>query len=139
LIVEDFLAEKYDQVFLSYTQFNSMSSQKPVIRKLLPLEVEYEGKGFNVTHTTGSSVFSYEPDAKVLLDEIIPRFTAMQIYQAILSSQASEHAARMVAMKNASDNASNLVGLLQLEYNKIRQQKITSEMLDIVGGTINQK
>ncbi len=138
LIVEDFLAGKFDQVFLSFTQFNSMSSQKPVIRKLLPLEVEYEGEGFNVTHQAGSSVFSYEPDAKVLLDEIIPRFTAMQIYQAILSSQASEHAARMVAMKNASDNASNLVGLLQLEYNKIRQQKITSEMLDIVGGTINQ-
>jgi F-type H+-transporting ATPase subunit gamma len=138
LVVEDFLANKYDQVFLSYTQFETMSRQSPVIRKLLPLEVDYEGHGFNATHKSGTSVFSYEPDANELLDEIIPRFTAMQIYQAILSSQASEHAARMVAMKNASDNASNLVGLLQLEYNKIRQQKITSEMLDIVGGTINQ-
>jgi len=138
LVVEDFLSEKYDQVFLSYTRFESMSVQKPIIRKLLPLEVEYEGKGFNVTHHSGSSVFTYEPDAREILDEIIPRFTAMQIYQAILSSQASEHAARMVAMKNASDNASNLVGMLQLEYNKIRQQKITGEMLDIVGGTINQ-
>ncbi len=137
LIVEDFLNEKYDQVFLSYTQFDSMSSQQPIIRKLLPLEVDQDGQAANAPHPT-SSVFSYEPDAKELLDEIIPRFTAMQIYQAILSSQASEHAARMVAMKNASDNASNLVDLLQLEYNKIRQQKITSEMLDIVGGTINQ-
>jgi F-type H+-transporting ATPase subunit gamma len=68
------------------------------------------------------------------LDEIIPRFTALQIYQAILESLASEHAARMVAMKNATDNATELAGGLTLEYNKARQQAITNEMLDIAGG-----
>ena len=69
-----------------------------------------------------------------ILDEIIPRFTALQIYQAILESLASEHAARMMAMKNATDSATALVDVLQLEYNKVRQQSITSEMLDIAGG-----
>ena len=84
------------------------------------------------------SVFTYEPDQKQILDEIIPRFTAMQIYQAVLSSQASEHAARMLAMANATDNANELVGVLQLEYNKVRQQTITNDMLDIVGGAAAQ-
>ena len=69
-----------------------------------------------------------------ILDEIIPRFTALQVYQAILESQASEHAARMVAMRNATDNAKELVGALQLAYNKVRQQAITNDILDIVGG-----
>ena len=64
----------------------------------------------------------------------MPRFTALQVYQAILESLASEHAARMVAMKNATDSATALAGALQLEYNKARQQSITSEMLDIAGG-----
>ena len=64
----------------------------------------------------------------------MPRFTALQVYQAIIESLASEHAARMVAMKNATDSATELAGALQLEYNKVRQQGITSEILDIVGG-----
>jgi F-type H+-transporting ATPase subunit gamma len=68
------------------------------------------------------------------LDGIIPRFTALQVFQAVLESLASEHAARMVAMKNATDNATELAGLLQLEYNKARQFAITSDILDIVGG-----
>jgi F-type H+-transporting ATPase subunit gamma len=69
-----------------------------------------------------------------LLDEIVPRFTALQVYQSVMESLASEHAARMLAMKNASDSASSLAGALQLEYNKARQQTITNEMLDIAGG-----
>ena len=79
-------------------------------------------------------VFSYEPDGAEILNQIVPRFTAIQIYQSILSSQASEHAARMVSMRNATDNALELIGFLQLQYNKARQQSITSDMLDIVGG-----
>jgi F-type H+-transporting ATPase subunit gamma len=65
---------------------------------------------------------------------MIPRFTALQVYQAVLESQASEHAARMVAMRNATENAKELVGALQLAYNKVRQQVITNDILDIVGG-----
>ena len=69
-----------------------------------------------------------------MLDEIVPRFTAIQIYQSILAAQASEHAARMVAMRNATQSANELIVALQLEYNKLRQQLITNEMLDISGG-----
>jgi F-type H+-transporting ATPase subunit gamma len=134
--VQDFLSGEFDQVYVAYTEFESMVRQKPVIRKLLPLDVEFnsDGAGFNVTHHKTSAVFTYEPDASQILDEIIPRFTAVQIYRSILSAQASEHAARMVAMRNASDSARELIGLLTLDYNKARQQGITSEILDIVGG-----
>jgi hypothetical protein len=86
------------------------------------------------THHITHSVFAYEPGQTELLEQIVPRFTVLQVYQAILSSQASEHAARMMAMRNATDNATELLGDLQLQYNKARQQIITNEMLDIAGG-----
>jgi F-type H+-transporting ATPase subunit gamma len=91
--------------------------------------MDYEHKSAGPT-----AAYEYEPDMRVILDEIIPRFTALQVYQAVLESQASEHAARMVAMRNATDNAKELVGALQLAYNKVRQQGITNDILDIVGG-----
>lgn len=137
LAVEEFLKGEVDQVYLAYTDFINMISQKTVVRKLLPLQVVFGADGedpYNVTHHPSNAVFTYEPNQEELLNEIIPRFTGLQVYQAILSSQASEHAARMVAMRNATDNAIELVGMLQLEYNKARQQSITSEMLDIAGG-----
>lgn len=133
LAVNSFLENEVDEVFLAYTEFKSMLVQVPTIRKLLPLEFPVTDLVESSSKRSGS-VFSYEPDSTKLLDEIIPRFTALQIYQAILSSQASEHAARMVAMRNATENAKELITGLQLEYNKVRQQIITNEMLDIVGG-----
>jgi F-type H+-transporting ATPase subunit gamma len=114
-----------------------MLNQVPVIRKLLPLDVEVTSEdkhGYNITHHESTGVFSYEPGAEEILDEIVPRFTAIQIYQSILSAQASENAARMIAMQNATDNATELISDLQMEYNKARQQSITNEMLDISGG-----
>ena len=81
-----------------------------------------------------AAAYIYEPGQEEILNEIVPRFTALQVYHAILEASASEHAARMVAMKNATDSATELAGALQLEYNKVRQQSITSEILDIVGG-----
>jgi F-type H+-transporting ATPase subunit gamma len=136
LLVDEYLADQVDQVFVAYTQFESMARQEIVIRKLLPLEIEIADHGEHDIHKThpSNSVFTYEPEQTEILEEIVPRFTALQIYQAILSSQASEHAARMIAMRNASDNAEELIGALQLEYNKIRQQGITNDILDIVGG-----
>jgi F-type H+-transporting ATPase subunit gamma len=137
LAVDEFLSGNYDEVYLAYTQFETMLKQTPIIRKILPLEVAFASESdhdFNVTHHKQTSVFSYEPGQSEILDEIIPRFTALQIYQAILASQASENAARMVAMQNATENASELITALQLEYNKARQQSITNEMLDIAGG-----
>ncbi len=138
LVVDDFEKSLYDQVYIAYTRFDNMITQTPVIRKLLPLEVEFSADlnkhADNITHHHSNSVFLYEPDQEELLSEIIPRFTALQVYQAILSSQASEHAARMIAMRNATDNANDLVRALQLEYNQLRQSIITNEMLDIAGG-----
>lgn len=137
LVVNDFASGEFDRVYLAYTEFISMLSQRPVFRLILPLEVQYAPdtvKAYNVTHTRSNAVFTYEPDQMEILNQIVPRFTALQIYQAILSSQASEHAARMVAMRNATDNALELMAELQLEYNKMRQQMITNDMLDIAGG-----
>jgi F-type H+-transporting ATPase subunit gamma len=136
LIVEEFLNGNTDEVYLVYTDYFNMVKQEPAMRKLLPLEVD-TGEGrveeFNVA-SHSSAAYIYEPAEGEILDEIIPRFTALQVYQAVLESLASEHAARMVAMRNATENAKELVDGLQLEYNKVRQQSITSDMLDIAGG-----
>ena len=78
--------------------------------------------------------YTYEPNAEALLNDIVPRFTRLQVYQSLLEAFASEHSARMVAMNNATDNAIELVDFLTLERNKARQASITSEILDIVGG-----
>jgi F-type H+-transporting ATPase subunit gamma len=131
LVVDDFLSGEYDQVYIAYTRFESMTKQFPTIMKLLPLEVDDSGHDGK---PSALPVFIYEPAQETILDEIIPRFTAIQIFQSVLSSQASEHAARTIAMSNATDNANELVGLLTLEYNKARQQTITNDILDIIGG-----
>ena len=137
LVVDDFIKGEADEVFLIYTDFVNMARQVTRVKKLLPLEIgNREGlvddQGQNQTALTAA--YEFEPDQKEILDEMIPRFTALQVYQAVLESQASEHAARMVAMRNATENAKELVGALQLAYNKVRQQVITNDILDIVGG-----
>ena len=135
LAVDEFLKGEVDEVHLVYTDFINMGKQKTVVRKLLPLELgEEQDRVQNFEHQGLTGTYIYEPAEDEILDKIIPRFTALQVYQAILSSLASEHAARMVAMHNATDNAIELVGDLQLQYNKTRQQTITSDLLDIVGG-----
>ena len=133
--VEEFLKGEVDEVYLVYTDFVNMVRQEPVIKKLLPLEVgDKAGRVQEYAHQRLTAAYIYEPTEEELLDEIIPRFTALQVYQAILESLASEHAARMVAMSNATENAIELVSQLQLQYNKARQQTITSDLLDIAGG-----
>ena len=136
LAVDEFLSGKVDRVYLVYTDFINMVRQIPTIKQLLPLEFGQAGGRVEVFETTKTvnATYIYEPGETEILDEIVPRFTALQVYQAIMESLASEHAARMVAMKNATDSATELAGALQLEYNKVRQQGITSEILDIVGG-----
>ncbi len=136
LAVDEFRKGEVDEVYLLYTDFINMGRQVATVKKLLPLELEGEGRVMDYEHKSAgpTAAYEYEPDMRVILDEIIPRFTALQVYQAILESQASEHAARMIAMRNATDNAKELVGALQLAYNKVRQQAITNDILDIVGG-----
>jgi F-type H+-transporting ATPase subunit gamma len=128
VVIDDYLAGRWDAVYLAYTTFYSTLTQRPTVTKLLPLEPVWD---------TGRHVavdYLYEPAPDVILDEVLPRFTEMQIYQAILESIASEQSARMVAMRNARDAAMDLIGDLRLSYNKARQQAITLELLDIAGG-----
>jgi len=137
LAVADFLEGKVDEVYLIYTQFINLMRQVPTIKKLLPLEIQHGEErvaAFKQAERGPAAAYIYEPGQAEILDEIIPRFTALQVYQSIMESLASEHAARMVSMRNATESATALAGALQLEYNKVRQQSITSEMLDIAGG-----
>ena len=136
MAVDEFLKGAVDEVFLVYTDFVNMARQTVTMKKLLPLEVSSgEGLVMDVHQGHGpAAAYEYEPDQREILDQIIPRFTALQVYQAVLESLASEHAARMVAMHAATDNAKELAGAYQLEYNKMRQQTITNDILDIVGG-----
>jgi len=135
MVVDEYLRGEVDEVFLVYTDFISMARQQPRTKLLLPLETQEEMNPELESRLVGApSAYEYEPDQREILDEIIPRFTALQVYQAILESLASEHAARMIAMRNATDNAKELVGALELAYNKVRQQGITNDILDIVGG-----
>jgi F-type H+-transporting ATPase subunit gamma len=142
LVVDEFLQGRADQVFLIYTDFVSLMTQVPTVKKLLPFEVEAGGSGPGEARLGAMArrdggpepAYIYEPSQEELVNRILPRLTELQVYQAILESQASEHAARMVAMRHATENASELVVVLRLDYNKARQQAITSDMLDIVGG-----
>jgi len=135
LAVDEFLSGNADEVYLVYTDFINMVKQIPTSKKLLPLEIKSEkGRVEAFTSVKETATYIYEPNQNEILDNIVPRFTALQVYQAVMESLASEHASRMVAMKNATDNATELGEALTLEYNKARQQSITSEMLDIAGG-----
>jgi len=139
MAVDEYLAGNVDEVYLIYTDFITMARQNPTSKKLLPFDVEdadeLRVQAYAATASKGPNpTYIYEPSPEELLDEIVPRFTALQVYQAVMESLASEHASRMVAMKNATDNATDLSAALQLEYNKARQKSITSEMLDIAGG-----
>lgn len=122
-----------DAVYLAYTKFINTMKQEPVVEKLLPLSSE------KLTQTTEESReygwdYLYEPDPQLVVDELLKRYVEALIYQAVAENMASEQSARMVAMKAASDNAKNVIGELQLVYNKTRQAAITKELSEIVGG-----
>lgn len=141
VVIKDYLSGQVDDVFIAYTDFVSLVQRDPTVLQLLPLRpLDFEEMAVAefVDHVdvelAASQIYSYEPSAEALLNEIVPRFTELQIYQAVLEAKASEHSARMVAMNNATDNAAELIDLLVLERNKARQTSITSEILDIVGG-----
>jgi F-type H+-transporting ATPase subunit gamma len=122
-----------DAVYLAYTKFVNTMKQEPVVEKLLPLSSE------KLTQTTEEAReygwdYLYEPDPQSVVDELLKRYVEALIYQAVAENMASEQSARMVAMKAASDNAKNVIGELQLVYNKTRQAAITKELSEIVGG-----
>ena len=132
-LIEDFLDGKCDEVYLAFTDFRSMVSQRPIIYRLLPLAAE--DLTADLPKGTPRPAYEFEPGPAEILNGLLPRLTEMQVYEAVLESLASEHAARMVAMRNATDSATDLIFSLTLSYNKARQQGITNELLDIAGGT----
>ncbi|MFH1169279.1 MAG: ATP synthase F1 subunit gamma [Chloroflexota bacterium] len=127
IIIDDYNAGAIDQVYLSYARFINTTLQSPVLEQLLPVQPAQIPQAQNVDYI-------YEPSPQDVLGSLLPRFVEMQVYHAILESIASEQSARMVAMRSATDNANELIGDLTLEYNKARQESITDELLDIVGG-----
>jgi len=141
LAIDAFLSGEVDDVYIAYTDFINTLTQRPVVLGWLPLiphniEDSVAAELIKDVPAVSKTVanYEYEPSPEAILQEIVPRFTELQLYQALLESQASEHSARMVAMRNASENASTLASDLTLDYNKARQSAITSEILDIVGG-----
>ncbi len=127
VVCDDYTRGIVDEVYLCYTQFVNTMIQRPVLWRLLPVEPAAIEPGRNAGYI-------YEPSAEAVLAELLPRFIEMQLYHAILESIASEQSARMVAMRNATENAKELIGELTLTYNKARQEMITKELLDITGG-----
>ena len=141
ITINSMLEGEVDQVFIGYSEYVNLVTRQPVIRQLLPLRPADPDQLPGGEYVSGvdaikasQQIYTYEPNAGVLLDDIVPRFTRLQIFQSLLEALASEHSARMVAMNNATDNAAELVDILTLERNKARQASITSEILDIVGG-----
>ena len=129
MVIDSYCDGEADEVYLAYTQFVSTMVQEPVIEKLLPITP--------AELTASESVgYIYEPGNLAVLQNLLPRFVEMQIYHAILEAIASEQSARMVAMRAATDNASELAGDLTLTMNKLRQESITNELLDLIGGQI---
>ncbi len=145
--IDEFLDGRVDEVYMARTDFVNLLVQKPVIQRLLPLHTaelgeleESQAMMEYVVDVKPAQIaeYVYEPDVSTVLEAILPRFTELQVYQATLEAHASEYAARMVAMRNATDNAAVLADELTLDYNKARQGAITSELLDIVGGVAAQ-
>ncbi len=127
VVIDDYLAGEIDQVFLVFPYFVNTMNQEPQVRQLLPVEPPTEA-------ATRAVDYIYEPGRDEVLAELLPRYVEMQIYEAILEGIASEQSARMVAMRNATDAANEMIDELTLTYNKVRQEQITKELLDIVGG-----
>jgi F-type H+-transporting ATPase subunit gamma len=127
IVIQEFTEGKIDKVYVSYARFVSTMIQKPEMKQLLPVEPAKIPGGQNVDYI-------YEPDAESVLGGLLPRFVEMEIFHAVLESIASEQSARMVAMRNATDSANELIGELGLLYNKARQESITRDLLDISGG-----
>lgn len=127
ILIEDFIAAEFDAVYMAFTKFISTLVQEPRLVQLLPIVPDE-------TLRDVAPDYIFEPDPRTILDEVLRGLTELQILQAIYEAIASEQSARMVAMRNATEAANDLIGELTLSYNKARQESITKELLDIVGG-----
>lgn len=129
VLLDDFRSGKIDELYVASNEFVNTMTQKPQLERLLPVKVEEISPELN-----GHWDYLYEPDAKEVLDDLLVRYVESIIFQGLVENNACEQAARMVAMKSASDNAGKLINELQLIYNKARQAAITQEISEIVGG-----
>ncbi|MFH1326239.1 MAG: FoF1 ATP synthase subunit gamma [Candidatus Falkowbacteria bacterium] len=161
MLIKDYLNGKYDKVMLAYTDFVSAAKQVPRVKQLLPVNLDERDEFLGQTSPPSfvkttedkpdpllskdggakeekfvNSEYIFEPSAKQVLDEMIPRLIEIQMFQAMLESNASEHSARMMAMRNATDAAGDMIDELTLTYNKARQASITAEIAEIAGGAV---
>jgi F-type H+-transporting ATPase subunit gamma len=128
-LMQDYLAGDVDEVHLMYNEFRSVAVQHPVSQQLLPIEAES-----GVDDAGPHEEYLYEPGPEAILASLLPRHVTVQVYRALMESAAGEYGARMTAMEAASKNAREMIHLLTIQYNKARQERITKELLDIVGG-----
>lgn len=134
VLLDAFTRGEVSAVYLCYNKFISTMQQQPVVETLLPLSATKMQEESKSTEGNHSWDYLYEPDAPTVIDELLVRYVEALVYQALAENMASEHAARMVAMKAATDNAGNVIGELKLVYNKTRQAAITKELSEIVSG-----
>ncbi len=129
-IIEKYSSGEFSEINIIYSEFISTAVQKAKIKKLMPIQIDED------LEKKVSSEFLYEPSLEEVSNALIPRYIEVNIFNAVLDSIASEHSARLVAMQNATDNANELKEDLTLDLNKARQQTVTSEILDIIGGAL---
>jgi F-type H+-transporting ATPase subunit gamma len=127
-VVTAFTGGEADDVSLAYNEFRSAASQRVVVERLLPIRPSTPGE------ETSAAAVLFEPSPEAVLSQLLPRHVEVQVYRALLESVAAEYGARMTAMENATRNASEMIDLLTLQFNKARQERITKELLEIVGG-----
>jgi len=131
-VMRDYLAEEVDEVQLMYNEFRSVAVQRPVRQQLLPIQADAESD--DKDDAGPSEEYIYEPGPESILASLLPRHVTTQVYRALMESAAGEYGARMTAMESASKNAREMINVLTIQYNKARQERITKELLDIVGG-----
>jgi F-type H+-transporting ATPase subunit gamma len=130
LVTEDFLAGRYDEIDVAYSTFVTTLTQRPEIKPLLPIVSPEQAEGA----ATENDEYLFEPSPEAVLSRLLPHYVAIDLYRAVLENQASEQSARMIAMRNSTDNANELIDDLTLVYNKTRQATITREMIEIASG-----
>lgn len=137
-VMKNYFAGKYSKILLVYSHFGGSFNYKPIVKQILPLQLDEIKKYVNTPEEEQliNQTFTFEPNKEKLILEILDRYIKTMFLYTLISAKASEHNARMIAMKNATDNANSLKDTLNLEYNKSRQETITSELLDIIGGKI---
>jgi F-type H+-transporting ATPase subunit gamma len=127
-VMTGYIERRYDRIYLAYTQFVSVLKSTPVVKQLLPLEkpmaMEKRARAF----------YQFEPAAEAILDTLLPQYVETLLYRALVESQASEQAARVVAMNTAADGAEEMIGTLTRKYNRVRQASITTQILEVVSG-----